>query len=601
MRRSASKPGPLMICLACLHDNHANTVVCFVCGKPLWMVTRGSIVGGRYEILSVLGYGGMGVVYKALDRTLEDEVALKILRPALAPTQEVTLRFHSEIKLARRVRNRNVCGIHDYGEDGPLRYIAMELVEGANLREWIRERGPLPADEACDVALQILEGLGAVHDLGIIHRDLKTANLMRDLEGVIRLMDFGLATVKRIGDSPATMTMNLAGTPEYMSPEQVRGERGDFQSDIYALGIILFEILTGAVPFVGDTLIATMHKQLNEPPPLDGVADIPIQLVPVLRKSLAKDPAERYATARGMATALRLARGKLARPAEAESGPVPWLDLAPGSQDENSSDRAEVLAGLVLTLATGDVPERCVSAMTLGRMGPRAKDTVPALVEALNDPHPHVAAAAASALRQIARKPGSAGGPATPAREPIPVEPPPVVDLMDMLHHEDAFFRRIAAEALGDTRSVGHAAVPELVGVLEDRDEVVRRAAAEALGKLGATAAVPSLVGALGGAQDHVRVSAAEALGRIGPRATVAIPALIAALKHLDDEVCAAAADALVRIGLTAAPALIEAAADGDARLRLRAAVVLTQIVAPSSLASSRPADPSVSSQMSPA
>lgn len=572
-----------MICLGCLHDNHAAAAVCFDCGKPLWMLTRGSIVGGRYEVLSVLGHGGMGVVYKAQDRILDEPVALKVLRPEVAPTQELAMRFHSEIKLARRVRHRNVCAIHEYGEDGPLRYIAMEFVEGANLRELVRERGPLPPEDACEVALQILYGLGAVHDLGIIHRDLKAANIMRDTQGVIRLMDFGLATVRRTDDSPATLTINLAGTPEYMSPEQIRGDGGDFPSDIYALGIILFEMLTGDVPFRGDSLFATMQKQLNEPPPLEGVraARLPAQLVPVLRKALAKDPRERYATARGMATALRLVRGTTAPPTLVELPPLreDWLDLVERNDDANRSDRADVLQGLVMTLAVGDVPERCVAALTLGRMGPRAKDAVPALVEALNDPHPHVAEAAASALKRIAGTPSPAAEPTTPTPTPGPVESPPVIDLIDMLRHEDASLRRTAVVALGEKRSVGRDAIPKLVEVLEDEDEAVRREAARALGRIGAAAAVPSLVVALSDAPDVVRVSAAEALGLIGPRATVAIPALIAALKHADDGVRDAAACALVRIGLPAAPALIEAVTDDDRRLRLRAAAVLTEVV----------------------
>jgi HEAT repeat protein/predicted Ser/Thr protein kinase len=572
-----------MICPGCQHENDGPAAVCFNCGKPLWMVTRGSIVGGRYEVLSVLGHGGMGVVYRAQDRILDEPVALKVLRPEVAPTQEAAARFHSEIKLARRVRHRNVCAIHEYGEDGPLRYIAMEFVEGANLREMVRRGGPLPPEEACEVGLQVLDGLGAVHDLGIIHRDLKAANIMRDARGVIRLMDFGLAAVRRTDDSPATMTNSLSGTPEYMSPEQIRGDFGDFQSDIYAVGIILFEIFTGDVPFRGDSLLATMQKQLVEVPPLEGerAAHLPARLVPLLRKALAKDPRERYATARGMATALRLVRGTMAATAVVEAPPVreDWLEHIEKDDDEGRADRADVLRALVLKLTTGDVPERCVAAMTLGRMGPRARDTVPALVEALNDPHPHVAESAAAALKRIAGTASPAAGPPTPVPTAGPVESPALIDLVDMLRHENASLRRMAVVALGETRALGPHAIPGLVEVLEDTDEAVRREAARVLGKIGAVAAVPSLVVALSDAPDLVRVSAAEALGRIGQRATVAIPALIAALKHADDGVSDAAARALVTMGLPAAPALIEAVTDDDARLRKRAAAVMTEIV----------------------
>jgi predicted Ser/Thr protein kinase len=581
-----------MICEGCQHDNHTEAAVCFNCGKPLWMVTRGTIVGGRYEALSVLGHGGMGVVYKAQDRVLDEIVALKVLRPEIAPTQELANRFHSEIKLARRVRHPNVCAIHEYGEDGPLRFIAMEFIEGATLRDVVRKGGPLPPEDAYGVVLQVLEGLGAVHDLGIIHRDLKAANIMRDTQGVIRLMDFGLAAVRRTDDSPATMTINLGGTPEYMSPEQVRGDGGDFQSDIYAVGIILFEILTGDVPFRGDSLLATMQMQMNEAPPLEGprAVGLPAQLVPVLRKALAKDPGERYATTRGMATALRLARGTRASPeptvqilGETRFDPVEANDEERRAERE---ERAGALrASLLLTLVSGDVPERCGAALRLGRMGPFAKDAVPALVEALNDAHPHVAEAAASALKRIARTTAPAVAP--PAAPSAPAGSPAVIDLIDMLRHEDASLRRMAVVALGEARSVGRDAVPELVEVLEDQDEAVRREAARALGRLGAAGAVPSLVVALSAPDELVRASAAEALGRIGPAATVAIPALIAALKQTDDRVSDAAACALVRIGLAAAPALIEAVSDDDRRLRTRAAAILTEIVtAPGSMQS---------------
>jgi predicted Ser/Thr protein kinase len=528
--RFGSVANTTMICHACKDENHPAATVCFSCGKSLWMVTRGTIVAGRYEVLSVLGHGGMGVVYKAQDRTLDEPVALKVLRPQLALTQHLANRFHSEIKLARKVRHRNVCAIHEYGEDGPHRYIAMEFIDGVNLRELVRERGPLPYPEACDVALQVLKGLQAVHDLGIIHCDLKTANIMMDTQGVIRLMDFGLAKVRRAEDSAATMTGILEGTPEYMSPEQVLGAAAvDFQSDIYALGIILFELLTGEVPFRGASFVATMRMQLVDLPPLDGEPArlLPAQIVPVLRKALAKDPGERYATAGGMAKALRLVSERTAAlvPVEVPLIREDWIDLV---EADDGLRRAEVLQALVHELAAGDVPARCGAALTLGRMGARAKDTVPALVKALNDSHAHVADAAASALRRIAGTSPPAAGSPTPVPTPR------------------------AAEAVDRGRL--------------DREEGRR---------------IPSLVVALcNDPDDVVRVSAAEALGRIGPRATVAIPALIAALTYAGDEVCDAAAGALLRIGLPAAPALIEAVTGDEGCLHPRAAAVLTEIVA---------------------
>jgi HEAT repeat protein len=255
-----------------------------------------------------------------------------------------------------------------------------------------------------------------------------------------------------------------------------------------------------------------------------------------------------------------------------------WIDLV---EEDDSVRRAEVLQTLALELAAGDVPARCGAALTLGRMGMRAREAVPALAKALNDSHPHVAEAAASALKRIADMPSPAVGPATPVPSSGAAGSPDVVDLIDMLRHEDPAFRRMAVEAIGETRAAGATAVSELLQVLEDEDEAVCSEAARALGRIGGAAAVPSLVVALADAPDElVRASAAEALGRIGPRATTAIPALIAALAHADDGIRDAAARALVLIGPPAASALIEAATDDDGRLRLKAASVLTEIVA---------------------
>ena len=210
----------------------------------------GIVFHSRYEILGPLGQGGMGMVYKARDLSLDEVVAIKVLRPDIAREPRMTERFKSEIRLARRVRHKNVCAIHDYGEDQGLLFISMEYVEGVDLKRWLREHGSFEAAPAYDVAIQVAEGLQAVHEEGIIHRDLKTPNIMRDAEGVARLMDFGIA--KREGEGTgggATATGHIVGTPEYMSPEQAQGRRVDFRSDIYGLGIVTYEIFTGRVPF----------------------------------------------------------------------------------------------------------------------------------------------------------------------------------------------------------------------------------------------------------------------------------------------------------------------------------------------------------------
>jgi serine/threonine-protein kinase len=184
----------------------------------------------------------------------------------------------------------------------------MEYVEGVDLKQVLKGQGALPPDRAYEVAIQVAEGLQAVHDAGIVHRDLKTPNIMRDASGITRLMDFGVA--KRVGEGAATVTGNIVGTPEYMSPEQAQGHKVDTRSDIYALGIVIYEIFTGHVPFRGETPISTILKHLNDPPPLDGpmASRLPASLKPVLRRCLSKDPADRYPTAREVGEALREAQ-----------------------------------------------------------------------------------------------------------------------------------------------------------------------------------------------------------------------------------------------------------------------------------------------------
>ena len=298
-----------MICPFCRAENDEAAESCFTCGKVLVTssLAPGTVVASRYDILATLGSGGMGVVYKAHDRVLDEIVALKTMRPDLVRQPEMARRFRSEIKLARKVRHPNVCAIHEYGEEAGLHFIAMEFIDGMDLRRFMREGHSLSTEEAFDVAVQVAQGLQAMHGVGIIHRDLKTPNIMRDVTGRVRLMDFGIA--KQAG-SETTVGGQVVGTPEYMSPEQARGHKVDLRSDVYALGIVTYEIFTGCVPFRAETPIATILKQINEPPPLDGPpgARLPAPLVPVLRKALAKDPEERYQSGAEVLEALRAAR-----------------------------------------------------------------------------------------------------------------------------------------------------------------------------------------------------------------------------------------------------------------------------------------------------
>jgi len=313
-----------MICPACQAPNDDSSDTCLHCGRGLYALTLGTRLAGRYEIAGVLGRGGMGVVYLARDRELDETVALKVLRTEIAGSEEAARRFRSEIKLARRIRHRNVCGIHEYGQEGPLRFIVMEYVEGSTLRQLLRQRGRLPVEEAFDVAIEVAEGLQAVHDAGIIHRDLKATNVMLDQAGIVRLMDFGIAKRLQEDTTGITATAQMVGTPEYMSPEQVRSEKLDGRADVYSLGILIFELFTGELPFHGDTPMSVILAHLETPPPLDGARAtwLPRSVVPILRTALAKDRNERYRSPREVAEALRAARAALAGPTLVQARPA---------------------------------------------------------------------------------------------------------------------------------------------------------------------------------------------------------------------------------------------------------------------------------------
>ena len=303
-----------MNCPSCRADNEAAARTCFACGSPLEpalaSLSEGAVFARRYEILGPLGRGGMGMVYKAFDRELGETVAIKVLRPDVArESGRIEQRFRSEIRLARRVRHRNVCSVYGDGADHGLLYICMEHVEGANLARAAREAGGLPTEAAWSATLQTADGLRAIHEVGVVHRDLKTANLMLDQKGVVRVMDFGIAKMHGgSGGVTVTATGSLMGTPEYMSPEQLRGDDVDFRSDLYSLGVVAYELFTGTLPFLGDTPVATIVKQLHDAPCLD-VPALPGPIRPVLVRVLAKDPADRYASAEDLCRALEEAYG----------------------------------------------------------------------------------------------------------------------------------------------------------------------------------------------------------------------------------------------------------------------------------------------------
>ena len=291
-----------MKCPRCLNDNPEGTRFCGRCGRelpgpgetvasgtatfqtPTKGLERGTMFARRFEIIEEIGKGGMGTVYKAYDNKIREVVALKLLKPEIASDLEVIERFRNEIKLARQVSHRHVCRMYDLGEEWLSIYISMEYVAGEDLKSFIRRSGHLNEAKAVGLAKQIAEGLAEAHRIGVVHRDLKPQNVMIDKDGNAKIMDFGIA--RSLHTKGVTGTGVIIGTPEYMAPEQAEGRDIDHRVDIYALGAILFEMVTGRVPFEGATPLSIVLKHRSEPP-----ADpqtINVQLSPGLSRIILK-------------------------------------------------------------------------------------------------------------------------------------------------------------------------------------------------------------------------------------------------------------------------------------------------------------------------
>jgi serine/threonine protein kinase/tetratricopeptide (TPR) repeat protein len=274
------------------------------------LLESGTILANRYEILEILGEGGMGAVYKARDLQLERDIALKVIRPELASDPEISHRFKQELILARQVSDRNIIRIFDIGEAENIKFITMEYVEGESLHAILRDRGKLEVTEAVGIMEQVAAGLGAVHREGIIHRDLKPGNIMRDKSGRVVVMDFGLAR-SLVGDG-MTRTGAMLGTIEYMSPEQAQGKELTASSDVFTFGLILYQLLAGVIPFYAESVIASllMRAQQRAIPLTDIDKVIPGILSNIVAKCLETDPALRYQNAEEVLADLHAWQGK---------------------------------------------------------------------------------------------------------------------------------------------------------------------------------------------------------------------------------------------------------------------------------------------------
>lgn len=319
------------------------------------------MLANRYELIRKIGSGGMAVVYQAYDTSLDRQVAIKLLREEYADDPDFIRRFQKEAKAVARLSHQNIVNIYDFGESDGVTYLVMEYVEGSTLKEIIAQHGPLPISQVIDYSIQICYGMAQAHNQQIVHKDIKPHNIMIDRNHVVKVTDFGIAQAM----NNLTMTHNkgILGSAHYFSPEQARGDHVDFESDIYSLGIVMYEMVSGKVPFTGDNPVTVALKHMQEPPSglLAQREDVPLGLERIIFKALEKNPAYRFKSMEEMADALidlqlyleergyfNGSAGRAAVPEQEYSAPnyrEPERDttVVPHNQEENSDDYTRVM------------------------------------------------------------------------------------------------------------------------------------------------------------------------------------------------------------------------------------------------------------------
>lgn len=295
------------------------------------MTEQSRVLGGRYELQSRLGRGGMATVFRGSDRVLGRSVAVKVLASTFAKDGTFVERFRREAQAAAGLNHPNVVAVFDTGSDDGVHYIVMEYVEGRTLADVIREEGALPPTRAAEIAATACHALSSAHEKGMVHRDVKPGNVLLTSDGGVKVADFGIARV--VSGEPLTVTGSVMGTASYLSPEQATGSKVDRRSDIYSLGCVLYEMLTGRIPFEGDTPVSIAYKHVEEEPTAPSSVNpaVPSALEAVVKRAMAKSPTDRYQSADEMARDLRHAAAGAAPQTTVASSPEEQTAILPVS------------------------------------------------------------------------------------------------------------------------------------------------------------------------------------------------------------------------------------------------------------------------------